>query len=110
MSRRFALSLNESPITCDGCGVCCPHMALPPYGTDELELLRAHWPDVWADYQAVRRTRELQLRATGVDQVPCGFLDMVTRKCRHHDLHPGVCQSFEVGGVFCRGQRYEAEL
>jgi Fe-S-cluster containining protein len=88
-------------LSCDGCGVCCMHMAVPPYTADERELLKANRPHVYADLVAVEATREVQLTFTGAVEVPCGFFDMVTRKCRHHEDSPGICSRFEIGGEFC---------
>ena len=96
--------------SCDGCGVCCMHMAVPLYDDEEIDLLRENLPEVYADFLAVRETRKLQLAATGVELVPCGFFDPIIRKCRHHDHSPEVCYRFEVGGEFCRTQRRRAGL
>jgi len=87
--------------TCEGCGACCLHMAAPPYVDEELALLRTNLPAVYRDLMAVQATRDLQWRVVGVDEVPCGFFDWVTRKCRHHEHKPDVCQRFEVGGTCC---------
>ena len=96
--------------SCEGCGVCCMHMAVPPYDDEEEELLRDNLPEVYADFLAVMETRKLQLAATGVELVPCAFLDPITRKCRHHEHSPDVCYRFKIAGQFCRNQRREAGL
>lgn len=99
------------PITCDDCGVCCMHMAAPPYDEEEVEMLRAWRPHVYADFRAAEETRALQFRATGVDQIPCGFFDMVTRRCRHHEHKPDICARYVVGDPWgCLEQRREAGL
>ena len=97
-------------ITCDGCGVCCMHMAVPPYDEEEMEMLETWQPEIYAEMKAIIATRAVQLKATGVDQIPCAFFDMVTRKCRHHEYSPDICARYEVGGIFCREQRQEAGL
>lgn len=89
-------------VSCEGCGVCCMHMAVPPYDEEELDELKEGNPAIYADYQAVMKSRDLQLTAHGTDFIPCGFLDMITRKCRHHDNNPDVCRRFKVGGESCR--------
>lgn len=32
---------------------------------------------------------------------PCLWLDLDSRRCRHHDHRPQVCRDFEVGGQGC---------
>lgn len=95
---------------CKGCGLCCLHMSLPPYDEEEREYLRKHVPDVYADLLAVEETRRFQLAVVGTDFIPCGFLDPVTRTCRHHENNPDVCQIFEAGGEFCNQSRRDAGL
>ena len=95
-------------ITCDDCGLCCLHMAVPPYDEEEREILREANPEVYRDLLAVDRTRKLQLAVVGTDFVPCGFLEPLTRRCIHHDHSPDVCYRFEVGGQLCRAYRKDA--
>ena len=76
---------------CDGCGLCCMHMSVPPYDEWEEERLREDNGQVYADLMAVKETRDLQLKVTSVDFVPCGFFNQVTRKCIHHDNKPDMC-------------------
>ena len=83
--------------SCDECGVCCMHMAVPPYSDGEFIPM-----SVMHDLADVQESRRLQLAAWGTDFVPCGFLDLVTRKCRHYDHRPAVCREFERGGEECR--------
>lgn len=97
-------------VTCAGCGVCCMHMSVPPYDEEEQELLKENLPNVYADWLAVVESRKLQLAATGTDEIPCGFFDMVTRRCKHHAYNPDICHRFEVGGEFCVEQRQRAGL
>jgi Fe-S-cluster containining protein len=92
------------------CGLCCLHMAVPPYDDEEVDLLRANLPDVHADYLAALATREAQLRVTGADSVPCFFLDPLTRRCRHHGHSPDVCHRFEPGNAYCRELRRDGGL
>jgi len=85
-------------------------MAVPPYDEDERELLQRNLPHVYADLLAVEATRELQLKIVGTDSIPCGFFDMVSRKCRHHEYNPDICGRFEVGGDFCLSFRADAGI
>lgn len=86
---------------CEGCGLCCLHMSVPPYDDEERELLQRNLPHVYADLLAVEATRDLQLRTVGTDWIPCGFFDMVTRRCRHHEYSPDTCGRFQAGGSSC---------
>ena len=91
--------------SCAGCGVCCMHMATPPFDTAE----EAELPDsVKADLAAVRESRRWQYLVNGTDYVPCGWFDMVSRQCRHYEHRPSVCREFEVGGTYCVNLRIDA--
>ena len=93
-------------MSCDGCGVCCMHMAVPPYHRDEITLLP---PEVQADYEAARNARIAQWNAHKIDETACAWFDMVTRKCRHYEHRPEICQDFEMGGDECVAYRLDAE-
>lgn len=81
------------------------HMSAPPYTDDEETELPGN---VRADYRAALDTRSVQWQAHGVDEIPCGFFDMVTRKCRHYEYRPGICRDFELGGDACLASRKAA--
>lgn len=90
---------------CAGCGVCCMHMAVPPYSSDErLDLP----PQVCSDLFAVEDSRELQLAAHGCDFIPCGFFSMIDRRCSHYEHRPEICRDFELGGESCLQHRKDA--
>ncbi len=95
-------------VTCEGCGACCLHMSSPPYDDEERDLLRENLPKVYADFLAVEATRVLQLQVVGTDFIPCGFFNLITRKCIHHNHHPDVCERHEVGGIYCLEMRKDA--
>jgi Fe-S-cluster containining protein len=97
-------------LTCEGCGACCLHMAVPPFDEDELELLRVNLPHLYAEMQAIFQTRALQFKLCGTDHIPCAWFDWVTRKCKHHEHNPDVCHRFEVGDVSCLAIREDAGL
>lgn len=91
-------------LDCVGCGACCMHMAVPPF-IDEHENL----PDeVLADYREAVHSRELQFAVHGVDEIPCAWFDMVTRRCRHYEHRPKICRDFDMGGDDCRRMREQA--
>jgi Fe-S-cluster containining protein len=84
------------------------HMATPPYTADEESELKERAPHVYADLLAAERSRDLQWRVHQVDAIPCGFFDMVTSKCRHHEHKPGTCLDFDIGGEGCLAYRSSA--
>lgn len=94
-------------IKCEGCGICCMHMATPPYSSvEELELPA----EVRDDLRAVRESAAMQREVWGADYKPCGWFDMVTRKCRHYEDRPSTCRDFEAGGASCRAMRKDGGL
>lgn len=105
---KVSTAIATKQLTCEGCGLCCMHMSAPPYMPDEEAKLKEIAPHVYADLQAAERSRELQWKVHGVDAIPCGFFDMVTSKCRHHEHKPELCQAFEVGGEDCLAYRKDA--
>ena len=99
------LSVIAPEVTCEGCGICCMHMAVPPYSDEEEAALPK---SVRSAYRAVVRTRDLQWQVHGTDYIPCGFFDHETRRCRHYEHRPEVCRDFEVGGEYCVNMRIDA--
>jgi hypothetical protein len=83
-------------------------MSEPPYDDEERELLQENLPEVYRDLLAVEATRAMQLRVVGTDYIPCGFFNLITRECMHHDYSPDVCERHEVGGVYCLEMRKDA--
>jgi len=97
-------------LNCDGCGLCCMHMSSPPFHEEEWLVLP---PNVRADYEAALDASADAWEVHGIDARPCGWFDMVTRKCRHHEFRPEICRDFEVGGEAClgtRGDRFSPEV
>lgn len=82
-------------------------MAVPPFEKDEIAALPA---EIQAELEILDRFREHQFTVHGTDYTPCSWLDHVTRKCKHHDIRPGVCRDFEVGNVHCVSLRRDAKL
>ena len=93
--------------SCDGCGVCCMHMATPPFSEGEAQQLP---PDVAAELVSLREARRMQLDVFGTDYIPCGWFDMVSRRCKQYEHRPKVCRDFEVGSFHCVNLRIEAGL
>jgi uncharacterized protein len=104
--------------SCDGCGACCMHMGSPPaFG---IFFPRAgHEITLGArdreDYQIIKAmpsTLRDELHAyyhSGVDRgaenLPCLWLDLDTKKCRHYEHRPTICRNFEMSSEHCHGHR-----
>ena len=106
----------KTEVTCEGCGVCCMHVSVPPYNEQEKEWLKKNEPAVYGDLMAVRRSQYRFSQAFGDalhfsdERIPCGWFDLVTGQCRHHEHKPEVCRDFEVGGGGCLDFRKRAGL
>ncbi len=77
---------------CAGCGACCRHMALPPFGPDEDETLVP--PEVMAELNVARGSDY------AFDDRPCLWLGPDGR-CKHHGCRPGLCRDFDPGSRAC---------
>jgi len=90
------------PEACTDCGVCCLELSLPPFDANE-ELVRA--PEELLD--------ALDAYAKGPrysGSLPCCWLDLVSGRCRHHELRPAACRWFEPGSAACNELREQAGL
>ena len=120
---------------CEGCGVCCLHMGYPtfirptePLTADEIDadpnlrrqasndrrrqqLLAGHPGEPYWERVPEKLKKELDDFIEGYSVVegaldgPCIWLDLETRRCKHHRYRPRVCRDFEVGGRGCRDWR-----
>ncbi|MHC5039951.1 MAG: YkgJ family cysteine cluster protein [Planctomycetota bacterium] len=87
--------------SCEDCGICCFAFSLPPF--DANELVRAP--------EALLQQVDEYARSKGYRETdPCLWLDLDSRKCRHHDMRPVLCRWFEPGGLACNELRAEAGL
>lgn len=41
------------------------------------------------------------------DLLPCVWLDIETKRCRHYDYRPQACRDFEVNSQLCRLSRWD---
>jgi Fe-S-cluster containining protein len=92
--------------SCDNCGACCTHMGYPPFvgmyegehedkSDPEWLRLKATHPELAAEaLQGAKDNR-------GGEQLPCLWLDPVTRQCMHYDQRPAVCREFIRGEDAC---------
>lgn len=88
--------------TCDGCGACCMHMGVPPFdefdgAIDDQDIEYQRLPD-----ELKREIDEAWDKGTTwFVNKPCIWLDLETRKCRHYEHRPLVCERFEPGNPIC---------
>jgi Fe-S-cluster containining protein len=89
-------------INCDGCGACCTGMTMPPFvpvaGEQEWEAFRLANPDLAVEIDA---EYERMRAEDGWHNGPCFWFDVETRKCKHYEERPEICQDFELGGEAC---------
>lgn len=102
-----SLPILNNVVSCDGCGVCCMHMGTPPFADDEVSLLPQ---GVFDSLQAIRETSRVQYLVHGTNYTPCGWFNMETRQCRHHEHRPRVCRDFAIGAEYCINLRRDAGL
>ena len=76
--------------SCDDCGACCMGMCSPPFITKDDPEYKALPGDVKASYDRGMEGREA---ANWVDNVPCFWLNLETRKCTHYEHRPEVCRN-----------------
>src|SRR4051794_30635481 len=79
-------------VNCAGCGACCRHMTLPPFGDGDDE---SHLPrDVMVELNAARRS------AQAYEDRPCLWLSP-DGQCKHHAYRPSLCRDFDPGSRAC---------
>jgi Fe-S-cluster containining protein len=83
----------SSGVTCEGCGVCCTEVPVPPY-LDEIDFIP---PALQREVYAARLIEE-QLIA---EKRACIWWDRSTKKCTHHEDRPNICREYEVSGELC---------
>ena len=85
--------------------MCCMQMRTPPfYGESD-----PRWKALPEAMQHELARYLLMVKHDGPVN-PCIWLDILTRKCRHYNLRPGVCRDFEVGNDSCRSFRKDVGL
>lgn len=97
-----ALPILSSPSeACEGCGACCMHIMSPPYFPEEVSELEFSAPDAYRDFVLAKHRRDGIIAAGESDEVPCYFLDLETKRCRHYEHRPKICREFQVGCWQC---------
>ena len=95
-------------ITCGGCGVCCFHMGYPAFKEPyEQSYDREYWLSMPAELrqELITYIKSYQSPPRGELDGPCFWLDLETRRCKHHQHRPTVCRTFETGSSGCRQWR-----
>ena len=80
-------------VSCEGCGICCTEVPVPPY-LDEIDFI----PEELQRQVYEARLIEEQLIA---EKRPCIWWDAATRKCGQYEDRPNICREYETGGELC---------
>lgn len=99
--------LTNPPESCEGCGLCCMHMAVPPF-VDEEERVRLVPPSIREELYKIYETRKMQFKMFGTDAIPCAWFNPVSRSCLYYEYRPDICREFELGNPSCL--EFRAEL
>jgi hypothetical protein len=73
----------------------------PPYETEEIIALEFTAPAAYRDFELAKARRDAVIWSGLPDEIPCAFLDETTKRCRHYDHRPKICQEFKVGDWKC---------
>ncbi len=82
---------------CDGCGICCLNLSLPPF--DANEELHGASDELLEEIEAYAKSPRYH------ESSPCLWLDLGTGKCKHHRIRPTLCRWFEPGCAACNELR-----
>lgn len=88
-------------LDCQGCGGCCRHMGYPPFagmydgGDSEWLVLRETHPNL------AQEALDGAIQERGDQELPCLWLDPVTKACRNYEHRPSICREFELGSESC---------
>ncbi|TWU35865.1 Flagellin N-methylase [Novipirellula artificiosorum] len=83
------------------------HMGYPAYlQATEQRPAEEHWVSMPAELKS-QLIEYMASYTVPEDQIdgPCIWLDLETRRCRHHEHRPRVCRDFQVDGKGCREWR-----
>jgi Fe-S-cluster containining protein len=102
-------------LSCEGCGACCIHMGHPTFaGNPPKDKTKLSSPETWHSLRKDHRRHqhlpdplkgELDKYLDSLDGedygLPCVWLDVNTKRCRHYEYRPMVCRQFKLGGEDC---------
>jgi Fe-S-cluster containining protein len=86
--------------SCDDCGACCLRTPIPPFQPGEEAILNV--PQEFLTAVSARIAADQQF-----ESLPCVWLDVETRRCRHYDLRPQACRDFQINSDLCRLSRWD---
>lgn len=98
----------ELPVleSCDGCGLCCHTVSLPPFRIDfEMnEPEHRGVPEILRDEFLLLWERRFE-----IEDDFCLWFDPELLKCRYYDLRPQACRDFELNSSSCQAVRREKQ-
>lgn len=115
---------------CEGCGKCCMNIGLPPFevpnpdlGVIPKSLHRFEYDKAFAQDvldtelfmdmpEELRASHAKLIESTTVHpgRVPCAWLDLETKKCRHYEWRPAVCRDWIPGDEGCNRARFHESV
>ena len=83
---------------CHRCGACCANVGAPPFCDEERAALHAETRYIveWYERRDPQRSQYV---------IPCGFLNLATRKCLIYAQRPQACRDFRPGSHLCKEHR-----
>lgn len=104
------MAVDKDKHPCENCGMCCMHMATPPFVG--LGMLRKECPE---DAPAPDHEKRIYAwldspRRKWADHQPCIWLNRINGQCIHHGVRPMICREFEIGGEACNAYRAQVGL
>src|ERR1035437_8520679 len=76
---------------CEGCGECCGHLGFPPFLPDPFPVTLPE-----SLIQELLTARKKMDRSAAL--LPCLWLNLETKRCKHYHFRPDVCQDFLCPG------------
>lgn len=108
--------LNQTPESCEGCGLCCEGIGSPVLLYQSFLGTEGEHPYRPADLpQNLIDEIDSQLGGLFRGQEPqqaCLWFDAEKRICGHYEWRPQICRDYELGGTACLLRRadYQSEL
>ncbi|QDT07700.1 Flagellin N-methylase [Rubripirellula lacrimiformis] len=84
------------------------HMGYPPYLRGENGgPVEPYWTQMPADLKSqwLAYVESYSVPEGELDG-PCVWLDLESRRCKHHEARPSVCRDFRVGSKGCQDWRH----
>ncbi len=97
MSISSSLPILES---CNNCAACCMRTPIPPFQPGEEAALNV--PE-----ELLKPARDRIIADQHFELLPCVWLNVETRLCRHYELRPQACRDFHINSDLCRLSRWD---